>query len=500
MSRDDRADVVIVGSGIHGSIVARALAERRPGLDILILDAGPVLTPERPGANLKDVGDLTLREELQIRSQGPDLFSYGVDALRERARTVVTDGSLAVLVRAGTFLASRAGHDADEMPALAMSTNVGGMGAHWTCACPDPGGDELSPDVSRDDWERAWGEASRYLSVDSECFPASPVTDWILERLQAHADVHRRPRRMPMSRHPRGRWGSPATILDGVSHRVRAESLCTRVLLEDGAAGGARVRDLRDGREWTVRAPIVVVAADSLRTPQLLHASGIRPWALGRFLNEHARILSRLPLAGSEADALTSPSVFLDHADPMLGSLWIPYDPPVQPFHVQVSLLDLGMIAGAPSKTAAGMAVGLSTLVPTEIRSENRLEFSDDAEDCYGMPAFRVHYARTPADTQAVERAVADQVHLQEILNSSTAGEAPAVMPAGSSLHYSGTVRSGGEDDGQSVCDTEGRVWGVEGLYVASNGVVPTALAHNVTPSGAGFAVRTAAAIDRALP
>ena len=47
------------------------------------------------------------------------------------------------------------------------------------------------------------------------------------------------------------------------------------------------LRDLRTGAEEEVRADAVVLAADALRTPQLLWASGIRPEALGRYLTEH---------------------------------------------------------------------------------------------------------------------------------------------------------------------------------------------------------------------
>lgn len=501
MPRDERADVVIVGSGIMGTLVARALAERRPGLDILILEAGPDLTPDAPGTNLKDIRDLNRREALQVRSQGPDQFPYGVDALSERTRTVVSDGTLAELVRAGTFLASRAGNESAEMPSLAMSANVGGMGVHWTCACPSPGAAEISPDVPTEEWDHAWREAAGYLAVGTASFPLSPITDWLIHRLDTlvPASAARRPQPMPMSRDDEGHWGSPALILHGLSHRLRANTLCTAVLVDDGVTRGARVRDLRDGTEWIVRAPIVVVAGDSLRTPQLLFASGVRPWALGRFLNEHARVLSRIGLAGSEVAGLVSDSDFLDPTDPMLGSVWMPYDPPAHPFHTQLSLLDPAMIAGTRSPTAAGMVVGLSTLVPTEVVAQNRLEFSDDEKDSFGMPAFRVHFSRTPGDLAAIERAVEHQALLQRQLNPDGVGESPVVMPAGSSLHYSGTVRSGEAGDDRSVCDTQGRVWGIEGLYVASNGVVPTSLAHNVTPSGAGFAMRTGAAIGRVL-
>ena len=48
--------------------------------------------------------------------------------------------------------------------------------------------------------------------------------------------------------------------------------------------------------ESELRADSVVVCADALRTPQLLFASGIRPDALGRYLNEHAFVTGRVLL------------------------------------------------------------------------------------------------------------------------------------------------------------------------------------------------------------
>ena len=105
---------------------------------------------------------------------------------------------------------------------------------------------------------------------------------------------------MPLAVHRRddGRlvWSGSDVVLGDVTRSnenftLFDESLVTRVLLEDGRAAGVEVTDRRTGQAHTVRARFVVVAADALRTPQVLWASGIRPDALGRYLNDQAQIV-----------------------------------------------------------------------------------------------------------------------------------------------------------------------------------------------------------------
>ena len=60
------------------------------------------------------------------------------------------------------------------MPAAAMSACVGGMGAHWTCACPQPGNTERIPFISDEEWDRISARAVELLAVTQNAYPESP--------------------------------------------------------------------------------------------------------------------------------------------------------------------------------------------------------------------------------------------------------------------------------------------------------------------------------------
>ncbi|SPL91863.1 Glucose-methanol-choline (GMC) oxidoreductase:NAD binding site [[Actinomadura] parvosata subsp. kistnae] len=137
-------------------------------------------------------------------------------------------------------------------------------------------------------------EAERLLAVTSSALADAPLADLVRKRLAEEFDDGRAPDRrvrpMPLAvrRTASGEliWSGSDVVFGEVTRRnanfrLLDESLVTRVLVQDGAVRGVRVRDLRSGHEHVVGARFTVVAADSLRTPQVLHASGVRPppWA-----------------------------------------------------------------------------------------------------------------------------------------------------------------------------------------------------------------------------
>jgi pyranose oxidase len=133
-------------------------------------------------------------------------------------------------------------------------------------------------------------------------------------------------------------------------------------------------------------------------------------------------------------------------------------------------------------------------------RAEDRVEFSADRLDPFGMPAMTIHYELTGRELAEQERALANLERAGAALGSFPRGGEPRVMPKGSSLHYMGTIRMGPErDEETSVCDPWSRVWGYENLFVGGNGVIPTANACNPTLTSVALAVRSCDRVVQAL-
>lgn len=491
------ADVVIVGTGPAGAAYARILSEKRPDLRILQFDAGPIVS-DPPGAHVKNLLDDESRALAQRRSEGPEpdqthsstdtLDGYASDAAR--------------IVRAGTYLLAD-GHRQGEqvgLPALAFSTNVGGMGAHWTCACPRPGESERIAFLA--DLDELLSEGERLLGVSADLMANAPLAEVVRERLSQALDSRRTrpigPMPLAVQLHDDGRlWWSGSDVVFGdvtrsnPHHRLVPETLVTRVRAARGEVDGVTVRDLARGETYEVDAPVVVVAADALRTPQLLWASGVRPPALGRYLNDQPQIVHAVKLREVPPQEVAHAAGPIDVRS---GASWVPYTD-AEPFHGQIMQLDASPVP-YDGEIMPGEVVGLGWFCAKEIREEDRVEFDDDATDAYGMPAMRIHYDLTEADRRSLERAKREIVAVGEVLGDAEFG-APIEFPPGASLHYQGTTRMGEIDDGRSVCDENSQVWGVQGLYVAGNGVIPTAMACNPTLTTVALAVRGARAIAR---
>ncbi|MDH6181664.1 hypothetical protein M2152_001846 [Microbacteriaceae bacterium SG_E_30_P1] len=489
----DQPDLLIIGSGIMGASVARLVRESLPHAHIVMVDGAPSIGSV-PGLHLHDSADPEVWARYNTKvSSGIQAMYAGADLAThlEGGITTADPG----IYRLGAF-----GEQAGSMPAAAMSWNLGGMGVHWTAATPFPLGEERFDDGDPEQWERDLETARRILYVDPGPLGATAAGARVLEVFEELFPLPRRARLMPMAvaEGPNGtliRSGPsriwPGMLGDDDRFTLLDNSLAVELVHDGSIVSGARIRDPRTGSERVISAAATVVCADAIRTPQLLFASGIRPRALGAYLNEHAFITSRVLLdldrLGLTIDELPRPKPGEFATD----ALWLPHNDDAQPFHGQVT----GVVYVDDDDTALAYSTGISLYSPVESRESNRLVFSETELDATGMPLIDVEFEYSESDRARIDDALDLAEKIARRLGDFDPHTERALLPPGSSLHQTGTVRSGPVDDSTSVCDPDGRVWNFRNLFLAGNGVVPTPVVCNATLTGVITAVRASRAI-----
>jgi choline dehydrogenase-like flavoprotein len=437
-------DVLVVGSGPLGVSVARRLAEH--GRRVLILEQGPAIT-DPPGSHVRNA----------------PRFQADPDAYLE-----VASGHLA-------YFDSTVARDA--LPGAAVTAVRGGQGVIWTNLCPR--GDAPWDALTAGEWDRYYGIAERYLGVQADGFESSRRQQRIREALREPLAARRRhvaalPVAAQFDAEDRLHFTGPYDIL------ARSPDASAGVEIAQGAVErlvgrDARIEGVVVGGE-TIEAREIVLAGGAIGTPQLLHASGIRPAALGRWLSYHPILICQLVLDErlcAEPGAPDRPPRL--QIPPTEAAEWyalILRD--VSPFRPE-----------EPDRaTDPNRLAEIQLLCPVDVDERKRIRFDDRSR-----PTFDVRLS--PDDVKRLSNAEADADWLAERLGRYRAGCRPTWMPFGFA-HMTGTTRMGPVDDGTSVADYRGRIWGFENLRLATNGLIPTCMAVNPTLTGVALAVRVA--------
>jgi choline dehydrogenase-like flavoprotein len=478
------ADVVIVGSGPIGAVIARQVSARAPGASIVVVEAGGELGAA-PGRHLLGETDFVVRQTYETLMRRARQAAYVTESAAQRTPQSASPTGIAPAVDLG--------HDFAEFPGASAAINIGGMGVHWTTLCPWPYRGEVPLGLPAA-WPHELDTARALLRVTADPFAGNPFAEPVLAALRAEMATDapgRAAQPLPMAGERAAerliRTGPreifPA-LFDGSGPSLLTRQLCTRVVGERGIVRGVVLRSLDDGEESEISAATVVVAGDALRTPQLLWASGIRPAALGTHLNEHSSLDGVIRVDAGRLGLREEDAATPIPGEPFVGAYWVPSIVPERPMHGQL------LESNAPER---GHVMSSAWYVRTEIDPSNRIEFSDAATDAFGMPHMTARFAYSDGDLDTIEQARAAQRRVADRLGEFV--DEPELLPPGASLHYTGTARMGADDDGTSVCDRRGEVWGASGLFVGGNAVIPTALTCNSTLTAAALAVRTAAAI-----
>jgi choline dehydrogenase-like flavoprotein len=275
---------------------------------------------------------------------------------------------------------------------------------------------------------------------------------------------------------------------------LRPNSRVERVLIEDRGEGaeavGVEYRDAADELH-RVEAGVVVVAAGTLNTPQLLLRSGMpdspSSGLIGRNLGLHpARLVYGLFDEPQDAHMVYPITAHcMDHQHDENGGFVVEATTIQDPIGFATTLEDeSGPLWGAPLVEAVrAYRRWAGLLVMTNDDNSGTVEVGDDGSE------------RFSADFKPHERARIDAAFTfaRDVLDA--AGASRVLWTGLLTTHVQGTCRMGSDPE-RSVVDADAESWDVKRLYVGDGSLVPRTLSVNPSLTIMALADRLAEHLD----
>ena len=455
---NERFDVVVVGSGAGGGVVAGELADR--GRRVLLLELGPH----------KTAADFTRWEARAAHDLWWPIRFALIDGGAGGAVGLIAGRCVGGSTTINTKVALRA-HAKDYAKWHEASGLVGSGGSAF-------GANDLDPHYDRVERRLGVRERNDWLKSVRTVEPAFRALGAPLEPVQSYTDGNCTSIGSCLQGCPTngGKSTLNTYIADALAAgrlELRADARVDRIVIEDGEATGVEYVD-RDGGTTRVDAGAVVVAAGTLNTPQLLMRSGLpdspSSRLVGRNLGFHpARLVYGLFDEAQDAHMVYPITAHaMKHQHDEDGGFVIEATTIQDPIGFATTVEDeSGPLWGAPlveTLKAFRRWVGLLVMVNDDNNGSVHLDEN-------GQESFEAAF--TDRERERMEGAFD---FTRKVLVE--AGASRVVWTGLVTTHVQGTCRMG-SDPARSVVDADGRSWDVERLYVGDGSLVPRTLSVN---------------------
>jgi choline dehydrogenase-like flavoprotein len=443
----DRFEVVVVGSGAGGGVVAGELAQR--GRDVLLLEAGPHLTAaDFDRWEAKATHELWWPIRFGLLPDG-DVVAF----LAGRCVGGTTTINTKVALRA----------HARDVAKWHPETGLTSDGSTpFSFADLEPYYDRVEQRLGvreRSDWQPCVRTIEAgFRALGHELEPVTSYTDG--NCMHCGSCLQGCPTNA-------GKSTANTYIADAWARgllELRPNSHVDRVLIEGGRATGVEYAG------QTVRADTVVVAGGALNTPQLLRRSGLDAPAIGKFLGLHpVRLVYGLFDEPQDAH-ITYPisSHFMSFQHDEDGGFVIEASTIQDPISFATTLRNDDGPMWGQRLTEAVRRYRYWNGVLALVNDENNASVAVDED---GRERFDLAF-----DERELGRMDASLEFSKQVL--AAAGARQICWTGLASTHVQGSCRMG-DDPERSATDRNGKVHGVEGLYVGDSSLIPRTLSVN---------------------
>jgi choline dehydrogenase-like flavoprotein len=489
---EDVVDLVVVGAGAGGGVLAQRLARR--GWRVVLLEKGPLWDPDTDWvSDEKGAGQAGLYWTDNRIVSGNDPIEMGKNNSGQGAGGSMAHfaGYVPRLHPSDFEVRTRDGVAVDwpisywdlKESFERVERELPVAGQHWPWG--DPHGYPHAPHPVAGAAAKAWAGARSYgiemrvgpVAITNGVFGNRPhciYRGFCLEGCKVNAKAS------PLVTH----------LPDAVEYgcEIRADSMVTRVEVDDATGRARGVAYVKDGAERLQRADAVAVCGYAIETPRLLLNSTSRrhPHGLGNNTDQVGRYVM---VQGASQTAARFPELLRMYKAPppeISSEQFYETDERrgfARGFSIQtISPLPIGWAEHVLSEGHWGQSLReymrdynhwtvLGVLAEFLPQPENRVTLGDD-KDQFGLPIAHFNYNRCENDDAML-------VYAKKILAEIWEGaEAMDTLTIDRYAHLVGGCRMGSSPD-DSVVDANHRIWGVDNAFVVDGSVLPTQGAAN---------------------